>query len=937
MIAIPAAPAITSLTSAQQAVAVGEAYSVTLTGINGISPYKSWALASGSGPLPSCLSLSSSGVLSSTSTPTASCVGVYTGIVFTMTDSGTAKTLAATSSAQTITVYSALSLPTPNPASLPSIAYVGIPYNNGSGGAITGTGGSGNLSIAVSGSGLPADGLSATSNGGVLTVKGTPAPSATLPYTVTFGLTLTDNTTKNSITQTGYSVTVNNPTAVSLPATNPSSLGSAINGQTYTGTINVSGGVPPYTWSIGNTQIGSSCYSLGNGSMCATSTGGNTLSITGTPSATGTVTLTNVRVVDSANSSATQNYTITVNATEPITINLNQVPQGMVTMPFTFSALNISGGTSPYTVTYTNVPAGLSQQSGTWNLTGTPTSSATTTVKVTVADSAPSQNSTSTTFNLVMAPQTTGINNGQLKGQYACYYQQSWDGGVLGGDSKSTLYRGGSVFAFTADGKGNITGGELDSNSPNSGYKSSTTNGALSGTYAVGTNNRGYALISAANQSGPVVLELAAGKLDSNGYFSELALMSMDDVGTIPSGKWGSGVCYQQTATGLSGITPSGGYASVLRGEDGSGNLTATAEFLQFSGGATSGVYDTVDNAVLSANLTSAANTYTKTDSYGRMVLTSTVSPFNSQVWYITNSSGTAVRMSANPHNASSDAGFSIGEARAQVSSAVSTGYPINGKVVMYLSGLNSSLSAYKAAVMQADATGNSGSTTIMVNADLSNEGGSLNTSGQDVGQPMTYTADTTTGRTTFSLGGQPRTGEVLYAYGPNSAAVLFGDGSPAQALVGWLEPQTAPTSGTWSTSDLSTSFFMHKVNTGDPKLSPNNSSLTIGGSGSFTNYLEDEGGQQWADWGDGLCGCSGYSGALVPDTAVDTSTGTLGLDPNGTIGIFDTQLTLIGTTETVAWCVAVSVDTATNPSAEGRLVCLDRLTNHPSVNIGQQ
>jgi len=73
-ITVPAAPAITSLTSAQQGVVVGTSYSVTLAGTGGISPYSTWTVKSGT--LPSCLSLSSAGVLSSPSVPTAACVGV---------------------------------------------------------------------------------------------------------------------------------------------------------------------------------------------------------------------------------------------------------------------------------------------------------------------------------------------------------------------------------------------------------------------------------------------------------------------------------------------------------------------------------------------------------------------------------------------------------------------------------------------------------------------------------------------------------------------------------------------------------------------------------------------------------------------------------------------------------------------------------------------
>ena len=103
------------------------------------------------------------------------------------------------------------------------------------------------------------------------------------------------------------------------------------------------------------------------------------------------------------------------------------------------------------------------------------------------------------------------------------------------------------------------------------------------------------------------------------------------------------------------------------------------------------------------------------------------------------------------------------------------------------------------------------------------------------------------------------------------------------------------PNSGTWTVSDLAASFFLYKVINGDVNLSPNNTSFTIDSSGAFTSYAEDDGGQQRADWDEGLCGggsgCGGtVTGAIVPDTTANATTGELGLDPNGTIGVFDAQ-----------------------------------------------
>ena len=233
------------------------------------------------------------------------------------------------------------------------MAYTNVNYT----GSINASGGSGQYSWTVSG--LPADGLNVSggTTGSTLTISGTPT-SAT---TVTFNATVTDTATNVSVTKNGYNIIVSNPTPPSLQA--QTTLTAATVNQDYNGAVNVSGGVGPYTWSVNGTPVGSSCYSLGNGNMCATSSGGTYLSVYGTPTSTGVITLTNVKVTDSLNLSDTKSYSLTVSvqSTLTVTVDASQLLQGMVNMPFTFDGgLSISGGTGPYTVTELNVPPGLS-------------------------------------------------------------------------------------------------------------------------------------------------------------------------------------------------------------------------------------------------------------------------------------------------------------------------------------------------------------------------------------------------------------------------------------------------------------------------------------------------------------------------------------------------------------------------------------------------
>ncbi len=314
----------------------GSAYSYTLAAAGGTNSGYTWS-ATGGNFATSGLSLNTStGAI--TGTPTASGTITFTANV---TDSGSNHS----SQAESIPINGALSLPTPNPSSLPS-GYVGLSYT----GSVTGSGGSGNLALTVIAGPTPTDGLTTTPSGATVNLSGAPTSNATVSFTVK----LTDITVGSSISQT-YTFAVTTPTAPSLPAPTSTVPGSATVGVLYTSSISASGGIGPnYTWTVNGTQVSGS-LALGDGlSVSPSGSGGSSLSITGTPTSVSTspgVQFT-ASVEDNTTglTSSTQTYTVVVNSAGISgTISLNNLcgsVGSVTTLPtFTVSLYTSPGGT----------------------------------------------------------------------------------------------------------------------------------------------------------------------------------------------------------------------------------------------------------------------------------------------------------------------------------------------------------------------------------------------------------------------------------------------------------------------------------------------------------------------------------------------------------------------------------------------------------------
>src|SRR5437667_10081253 len=82
----------------------------------------------------------------------------------------------------------------------------------------------------------------------------------------------------------------------------------------------------------------------------------------------------------------------------------------------------------------------------------------------------------------VQAQSNSGVNNAELNGNYAFTFS-----GFTGNSGGSSVL--GAVGRFSADGFGNITNGELDTNG--SGPGAALAAQAFTGSYAIGADNRG--------------------------------------------------------------------------------------------------------------------------------------------------------------------------------------------------------------------------------------------------------------------------------------------------------------------------------------------------------------------------------------------------------------------------------------------------------------
>lgn len=766
MVVVTPAPSIT--TTSLSGGTVGTAYSATLQGTGGVGTL-SWSLATGSS-LPAGLSLSSGGAISGT--PTAA--GTTT-LTVKATDQSSAQQGSASVTRQ-------LSITVAPPAISVSIfpsTQTTIDQAQTLNFTATLTNDSTSVGVAWSMSGSTCSGTAC----GTFTNSTVSAATYNAPATVSTNMAVTVTATSVADNTKSMSMTVVVSPAPSITTT---TLANGTAGTAYSASLQASGGAGTVTWALASGSSLPAGLSLSSAGA-----------ISGTPTMAGTTNFT-VKVTDASAGqqgplSATKQLSLVVQ-TAPLAIVTTSLPSGVVNTLYS-EPLQASGGTPPYAwtvATGSTLPAWLTiGGSGTsWTISGKPTAATTSTFSLRVTDSSSPQQSQnqplSVTINAAPACSDSGSES-LLQGQYAF---------LLTGYTESGFQA--SVGSFTANGKGKITAGVIDSNGTL--VQSNTSLDTTKSFYSVGSNHLGCATI--ATKAGTFVTRLSVGAITSN-VATEGRLVEWDDATNAHYLSATGQIRKQTIPTNLS----SGSYTYELTGTYGSSSQYRTGAVGMLTiqpgnGGGTisGGEYDVnVDGIVndgrgLSGPYSGTTGSYTAPDpTTGRFTsVTTTIGITANHVGYLLSSSE-YVEMSTDL--LASTTSITAGAAQRQSGSlSLSTG----SNLVYYATG---TISAELGLI---NVTG-SGSYTANYYEDVSGSPETPQTPActytiDTYGRVVTSGATCTMYLTTYSKMYPP----VFYLTGPNKGVLL---GTGAGVYVGQVEPQVAP-SGGFSATSLSGIYY---------------------------------------------------------------------------------------------------------------------------------
>ena len=344
---------IQPLTAVPQTVTAytGATFSQSLTATGGTTPY-TWTLASGA--LPPGLSLSGSTIAG-----TATKAGQYP-VVLNVTDASGLTAAALYGFA----VTEQLTIPLPSvPNGTNGLSYAAV---------LSAYGGTAPYAWTITSGSLP-PGLTLSATG---IISGTPTATGSFPFTAV----VTDSAAQTATKQ--YTLQIQAaPAGLTIPPAS-AALPVAVVGAAYVGSLTVTGGTAPYTWSLAPGASLPAGFTL------------NGAAVLGTPTTAGTYTFA-LTVKDANGLTATSAYVLTVGS--GLVITTTSIPTAIQGTAFS-AILTAAGGTPPYTWSG-SLPFGLKISSA-GVISGTPNAQGGGPATIVVTDSSRPALSASKTFTL---------------------------------------------------------------------------------------------------------------------------------------------------------------------------------------------------------------------------------------------------------------------------------------------------------------------------------------------------------------------------------------------------------------------------------------------------------------------------------------------------------------------------------------------------------
>jgi hypothetical protein len=252
-------------------------------------------------------------------------------------------------------------------------------------------------------------------------------------------------------------------------------------------------------------------------------------------------------------------------AASSLAVSTQSLPAGTQNIAYNQSLAAV-GGTSPYSWSLLSgtLPSGLSLSSG-GQISNTPTSFGTSRFTVQATDSGVPAQTATQALSISVVEASDPQNTSELIGDYALSFK-----GVTGRGGGSSVF--GAVGRFTADGAGNLTNGELDTNGIGPGSVLSAQ--SFTGTYSIGADNRGVMTLNMGGSSATLAFAMMA---SGNAKFIEF------DAGG-GSGTIGSGTMEKVDTTAYNTAKITGDYAFGIAGLDNLNNRAAIAGRFTSSG-----------------------------------------------------------------------------------------------------------------------------------------------------------------------------------------------------------------------------------------------------------------------------------------------------------------------------------------------------------------